>query len=87
MSDNGYSGSTVLFAFVAGAAAGAVVALLTAPKSGRETREDLKELGASVAGKARQLPGAVREAYVRASAAAVDAFKESFDEAGGRSNA
>jgi gas vesicle protein len=35
------SGASLLLAFLAGAAAGAVVALLTAPKSGRETRESV----------------------------------------------
>lgn len=33
-----------LFIFAAGAALGAAVALLLAPKSGEETREDLKDL-------------------------------------------
>jgi gas vesicle protein len=33
------SGASLLLTFLAGAAAGAVVALLTAPKSGREMRE------------------------------------------------
>jgi len=37
------SGSTILLAFLAGAAAGAVIALLTAPKSGREMRESVSD--------------------------------------------
>jgi len=37
------SGGTVLLAFVLGAIAGAAVALLTAPATGRETREFLGE--------------------------------------------
>lgn len=42
MSDNGHgSGVNLLLAFLAGAAAGAVVALLTTPKSGREMREQV----------------------------------------------
>jgi len=42
MSDErGVSGWSLLLAFLAGAAAGAVVALLTAPKNGREMRESL----------------------------------------------
>jgi len=42
MSDErGVSGGSLLLAFLAGAAAGAVVALLTAPKNGREMRESL----------------------------------------------
>jgi gas vesicle protein len=35
------SGASLLLAFLTGAAAGAVVALLTAPKSGREMRESV----------------------------------------------
>jgi len=87
MSDNGFSGSTVLLAFVVGAATGAAVALLTAPKSGRETREDLKELGTNVAGKAMEVPGVMREAYTRASTAAANAFRETLSESSGRANA
>ena len=37
------SGTGLVLAFLAGAAAGAVVALLTAPKSGRQSREDLAD--------------------------------------------
>ena len=40
--DQGPTGGTVLLAFLAGAAAGAVIALLTAPKTGREVRESVK---------------------------------------------
>ena len=39
--DRGSSGGNLLLAFLAGAAAGAVVALLTSPKSGKEVRESL----------------------------------------------
>ena len=39
--ERGVSGGSLLLAFLAGAAAGAVVALLTAPKNGREMRESL----------------------------------------------
>jgi len=42
MSDErGSSGSDLLLAFLVGAAAGAVVAVLTSPKSGKEMRESL----------------------------------------------
>ena len=42
MSDErGSSGGNLLLAFLAGAAAGAVVALLTSPKTGKEMRESL----------------------------------------------
>ncbi len=42
MNDNSYGGGYLLAAFLAGAAAGAVTALLLAPSSGAETRETLK---------------------------------------------
>ncbi len=63
--DRGVSAGTLLLAFLAGAAAGAVVALLTTPKSGREMRE-------SVASWARR--SGTREALDRAARAARDAF-------------
>jgi len=42
MNDNSYGGGHLLAAFLAGAAAGAVTALLLAPSSGAETREAIK---------------------------------------------
>ena len=59
------SGGGLLVAFLAGAAAGAVVALLTAPKSGREMRE-------TVAAWARS--GGVGDAVDRAIRAAREAI-------------
>jgi gas vesicle protein len=59
------SGASLLLAFLAGAAAGAVVALLTAPRNGQETRESL---GSWVR---RGGPG---DAVARAARAARDAF-------------
>ena len=76
MSNNGYAGTTILLAFVAGAASGAIAALLLAPKSGRETRDDLKQLGTAVGRTAVQVPSAVRAAYDSAASAAVVAFNE-----------
>jgi gas vesicle protein len=63
--DRGPSGSSLLLAFLAGAAAGAVVALLTSPKSGREMRE-------SVATWARK--SGARDAMDRAVRSAREAF-------------
>lgn len=40
--DRGSSAATVILAFVSGAALGAVTALLLAPQSGRESREQLR---------------------------------------------
>lgn len=59
------SGSSLLLAFLAGAAAGAVVALLTAPKTGRETRDSLGSWARS---------GGPGDAVARAARAARDAF-------------
>ncbi len=89
MSDqNRYGGAHLLLAFVAGAAAGAAVALLTAPKSGRETREQLRGMASQVGEKAGHLPEAIRSAYGRAAEAARDAFHRSLkDESPGDESA
>jgi len=42
--DNGVSTGTVIVSFLAGAALGAGLALLYAPKSGQETREQIADL-------------------------------------------
>jgi len=42
--DKNYSTGTVVIAFLVGGLVGAGVALLTAPQSGKETREKIKEL-------------------------------------------
>ncbi len=44
--DRGYSGSAVALGFLLGGALGACLALLTAPDSGRRTRERLRDLAA-----------------------------------------
>jgi len=44
MADNGRNEGTALAAFVAGAALGAVAALLLTPKTGKEVREKLGEV-------------------------------------------
>ena len=71
MSDErGISGGNLVLAFLAGAAAGAVVALLTSPKNGPEIRESLaswlRRSGASDA----------VERAVRAARDAVDARRD-----------
>ena len=79
---NRYGGAHLLIAFLAGAAAGAAVAYLTAPRAGRELREDLKGWAGDVREKATRVPHAVREAYSKASEAAKTAFVEALQEAG-----
>ncbi len=74
MNDNGgYSGTQVLLAFLGGAAAGAIVALLTAPHSGAETRALLRDAALSGRNKAARMPKALR--------GAVGAAREAFNDA------
>ncbi len=53
--NNGAGAGTVLLAFLVGALAGAAVALLYAPASGRETREYLSDRAREGARKATEL--------------------------------
>ena len=77
MSENSkYGGAHLLIAFVAGAAAGAAVALLTAPKSGRESRAQVRAWAGDLGQKASRASGAVHDAYGRAADAAKDAFSQ-----------
>lgn len=71
---NRYSGAHLLVAFLAGAAAGAIAAYLTAPQSGHETRETLRGWARDAREKAVRVPHAVRSAYDKASVAAKEAF-------------
>lgn len=48
------SASTVLVSFLAGAALGASLALLYAPKSGRETRDQISDLTDDAVGKIKE---------------------------------
>jgi gas vesicle protein len=50
--NGGFSAGCVLFSFFVGGLLGAGVALLVAPKSGKETRQQLKEMAEDVKGKA-----------------------------------
>lgn len=63
---------TTFLTFLGGAAAGALAALLLAPKAGRDVRHDIVETAQRGANKARLVPGAVKEA----SGAAKEAFGE-----------
>ena len=53
--ERGYSAGSVILAFVLGGIVGAGAALLTAPQSGKETREKLKELSDETIGKLKEL--------------------------------
>ena len=76
---NRYGGAHLLIAFLTGCAAGAAVALLTAPQSGRETRDQIRTWGRDIGSKASRVPGAVKDAYSRASIAAKEAFVDAFE--------
>lgn len=52
--ENGASVSSVFLAFVAGAAAGAGLALLLAPKAGDEVRQQIRELAEDALGKTKE---------------------------------
>ncbi len=67
-----------MLAFLAGAAAGAAVALLTAPEPGRDVRGRLRDWARDAQDRVEKLPGAVREAAGRASTAARSAFEETY---------
>ncbi len=69
-----------LGAFVLGAAAGVTITLLTAPRSGRETRERLKSAALDLEKMAEQVPGAIRRAGARAVKAGQAAFEQARDE-------
>ena len=75
-----YTGAHIMMAFLGGAIAGAAIAFLTAPQSGRETRESLKGWTREARDRAGRLPHAVREASTRATQAAREAFTESLRE-------
>ena len=55
MSDEKCSGTNVLIALLVGAAVGGGIALLTAPRSGRETREKLRGLAGETRDRIRQI--------------------------------
>lgn len=70
MSENrGYGGTHLVLAFLAGAAAGAVLGLLAAPRPGRETLETIR-------GWSREMSQKATRAAARAARAARDAFGE-----------
>jgi gas vesicle protein len=59
--DNSDNSSATVFAFLAGTVVGAAIALLTAPKTGQETREMLADYGAELKDRAKALPDDFRE--------------------------
>lgn len=60
MRDNGHSTGTVVMSFLVGGVLGAGLALLFAPRSGRETRQRIREIAEDVKEKAEDLMGEVK---------------------------
>jgi gas vesicle protein len=59
---SGFTGGQVFLGFLAGAAAGAVAAILSAPRAGDETRQRLRDLADEGRDRAQRLPDALAEA-------------------------
>lgn len=75
---NGFGG--YLGAFVLGAAAGVTITLLTAPRSGRETRERLKSAAFDLEKTVERGPGAIRRAGAKAVKAGQAVLEQARDE-------
>lgn len=67
-----------IFAFLGGAAIGAGAALLFAPRTGDETRQQIRQTLDGTYTRVASLPPAVTQAAARGSAAARDAFVEAY---------
>jgi len=80
----GFKGSHVLVAFLAGAAAGAIIAYLSAPESGRRSRERLKKTARSAERAAREAPARLRDSWFRAADAARSILEDALDESARR---
>lgn len=88
--DEGAGAGSILLAFVLGAVSGAVVALLYAPRTGRETREFLGERAneararaADAAARGREVINQGRETL----ATAIERGREAYQQARARDNA
>jgi gas vesicle protein len=73
-----FSGMNYVLAFAAGALAGTAVALLTAPRTGRETRDAINYWTREIRDKASRIPRAARQAVERGREAGKQAFTESY---------
>ena len=76
----GFKGSHLLAAFLAGAAAGAIIAYLTAPESGRRSRERVRKATRSAERVAREAPARLRDSWSRAAEAARTILEDALDE-------
>ena len=76
---NGSTGWTfgqVFLTFLAGTTAGATAALLLAPRSGEETRNELRRLAGTSSERVKKLPEALVEATEAAASAFTDALNQ-----------
>jgi gas vesicle protein len=81
----GFTGTQMLMAFMTGAAAGAAVAFMTAPRTGKETREALSTWAMDARDKAARIPQAVRDAVDTGTRAGKEAFADSYRAGASRS--
>ena len=89
-SDDGVNPGSVLLAFLVGALTGAAVALLYAPKTGRETREFLGDRAREGRARAAEAAAKGREAINQGRetiATAIERGKEAYQQARSRENA
>ncbi len=87
MSDNNFNSAHLMLAFLGGAATGAAVAYLTAPKSGADTRQWISDSLATQRDEIAKYPPRVRAAYTAAAEAAKAAYKESLATSGAAESA
>ena len=84
MIETRFNGLHLLAALSAGALAGAVVTYLSAPRSGKETREAIQHWANDARDKASRIPQAVRHAVERGTQAGKEAFADSYRGDGAR---
>jgi len=80
MSETRNHSGRILLSFLAGAATGATVALLTAPQTGRDARRKLKQATDDLASRAARVPPALQAAYERATEAGKEAFVRTLEQ-------
>lgn len=88
--DEGAGAGSILLAFILGAVSGAAVALLYAPQSGRETREQLGEKANEARARAAEAAARGREAMTQGRetlATAIERGREAYQQARARDNA
>ena len=74
---SGFTGGQMVVALLGGAAVGAGIALLTAPRSGAETRAELKAMAQTTRNRAASLPHALAGAAEAGSDAFTGALAQS----------